>query len=328
MWTRSSIGGLRVISKKLFSGEESAHVGDGTEGHGGDNVNKKEKANSKKQMKDNDNKGGDTRKDKVNGNRKKRIRRCVEAKKDNKRWKEDEKEKSSKQDGKTAGSNKSECDICGLKVTKGWSFDRHMRTQHGIEKEKRIKRECGDKGKYEMKIFEKGVYNKCPVKGCGSGAWDKSGMYRHFAMVHTEADIIITEDGELEKCFWCGMRMAFPDKHNGAYTCRRIEARNRRRRKLNKAKEKEREFAEGGEEEDNVFSALLEVEERTISDRDISIFARELRKKIRETDFSGEKGKEEKKQFEDWAKDRDWIKSQIRIEWERETLKKEWGVDD
>ena len=58
------------------------------------------------------------------------------------------------------------------------------------------------------------------------------GMYRHFALVHLEAEIIITEDGELKKCFWCGMRMAFPEKHGDSFTCRKVKDMNRNRRKL------------------------------------------------------------------------------------------------
>ena len=119
-------------------------------------------------------------------------------------------------------------------------------------------------------------------------------MYWHFAFVHLEADIIITEDGELEKCFWCGMRMAFLDKHNGAYTCRRVEERNRRRKNLEKAKRETKESLEEEKKENNILSALIEAEERTISERDISKYARELRKKIRETEFSGKRERKTK----------------------------------
>ena len=64
------------------------------------------------------------------------------------------------------------------------------------------------------------------MRGCKNGARDKLGMYRHFALVHLEAEIIITEDGELKKCFWCGMRMAFPEKHGDSFTCRKVKDRN------------------------------------------------------------------------------------------------------
>ena len=120
------------------------------------------------------------------------------------------------------------------------------------------------------------------------------------------------------------MRMAFPEKHNGAYTCRRVEERNRRRKNLERTRRKTKESREEEKKENNVFSALIEAEERTISERDISNYARDLRKKIRETEFSGKKGEEDKRQLEDWAGDREWIKGQIRIEWEREVLRKEW----
>ena len=138
-------------SLKKNSGEKSAHVGDGTESYREVNRNKKESANSSKQTKDHKDGGGDTQEGKNNGNNKRRI--CVEAKKDNKTRKEDEKEKNNEQGGRSVGSNKRRCRICRLSVTKGWSYDRHIKTQHGVEKKKKIKKECGDKGKYKMKIF-------------------------------------------------------------------------------------------------------------------------------------------------------------------------------
>ena len=156
------------------------------------------------------------------------------------------------------------------------------------------------------------------------GAYNKSGMYRHFAFIHPKADILISEDEELEKCVWCGMRMAFPDRHSGAYTCRKVEERNRRRKNSEEKRGETKEGVKDEKKENNVLAALIEVEERTISKRDISKYARDLRRKIRETEFNGKKGDEDRKQLEDWAGDRDWIKGQIRIEWEREALRREW----
>ena len=46
-------------------------------------------------------------------------------------------------------------------------------------------------------------------------------MYRHFCLLHPDADIIIEEDGELPKCFKCGMRATNLDKHMDSFTCKR-----------------------------------------------------------------------------------------------------------
>ena len=46
-------------------------------------------------------------------------------------------------------------------------------------------------------------------------------MHRHFCLLHPKADILIEEDGELEKCEKCGMRTANVSKHLDSYTCRK-----------------------------------------------------------------------------------------------------------
>ena len=46
------------------------------------------------------------------------------------------------------------CKICSKSLTRGWSFNRHMRLQHGIERKRKIKEDIRDEGKYEIKVFE------------------------------------------------------------------------------------------------------------------------------------------------------------------------------
>ena len=95
-----------------------------------------------------------------------------------------------------------------------------MRTQHDIEWKTYSPREETIKGVFRVE-FVKGKNNKCPVPGCVGSAKDKFGLYRHFCLLHPKADIIIEEDGELEKCKKCGMRVKNLEKHLDSYTCKK-----------------------------------------------------------------------------------------------------------
>ena len=56
-------------------------------------------------------------------------------------------------------------------------------------------------------------------------------MYRHFCLMHPEADII--SDGELTKCNFCGMRVKDEVKHAKSETCKKG-----RRQQKNEKKQK------------------------------------------------------------------------------------------
>ena len=82
-----------------------------------------------------------------------------------------------------------------------------------------------------IRDVKKGVFNACPIEGCEGGGWDKFGMYRHFCLMHPEADII--SDGELTKCNFCGMRVKDEVKHAKSETCKKG-----RRQQKNEKKQK------------------------------------------------------------------------------------------
>ena len=117
-----------------------------------------------------------------------------------------------------------ECSICGKKMQIA-SLKRHMKTQHiGCTDQQYQCREVDTsiQGK-TIEEFQAGM--NCPVPGCiGSGA-DKFKMYRHFNLLHPQADIIIQEDGVLPKCDLCGMRATDILKHQNSYTCKQAQRR-------------------------------------------------------------------------------------------------------
>ena len=93
------------------------------------------------------------------------------------------------------------CRICGKKLTNA-ALGRHMKDQHKIAPTKYREREEDVRGNFSIN-FKKGTFNECPVANCSGGARDKFGMYRHFCLIHPRADIIIEQDGILQKCNKC-----------------------------------------------------------------------------------------------------------------------------
>ena len=90
---------------------------------------------------------------------------------------------------------------------------------------------------FKIQDFQSGM--TCPVPGCvGSGA-DKFRMYRHFNLIHPQAEIIIEEDGVLPKCELCGMRTSDILKHQNGYTCKQAQ-----RRRVNENRQDEQAQAE------------------------------------------------------------------------------------
>ena len=111
------------------------------------------------------------------------------------------------------------CHICGKHLTNA-SLKRHLDTQHSVKQKRYLERMEQDKGSYQLD-FLKGKFNPCLVENCTGGAKEKFGMYRHFCLVHPQADILIMEDGKLPKCTKCGMRVVDMDKHLDSYTCKK-----------------------------------------------------------------------------------------------------------
>ena len=119
---------------------------------------------------------------------------------------------------------RTKCTICGKDLANG-SLQRHMKLIHQssslINDNKYVCREIQDNGSYNIR-FRKGKMNRCPVPNCNGGGKDKFGMYRHFCLLHPEADIVIEEDGILPKCLLCGMRVKGDlAKHQQLFTCKR-----------------------------------------------------------------------------------------------------------
>ena len=117
-------------------------------------------------------------------------------------------------------SLKTTCNICG-QILSNASIKRHMETQHHTNCNKYRCRKAQDTGSYNIN-FQKGTLNRCPVPNCIGGGRDKFGLYRHFCLIHPQANIMIDEDGILPKCQMCGMRISGNmDQHQNSFTCKR-----------------------------------------------------------------------------------------------------------
>ena len=118
-----------------------------------------------------------------------------------------------------------ECEICGKRMQNAL-LQRHMHMVHAKVERKYLCRETQET-EIEYRVdFQKGTYNKCPVANCTGGGKDKFGLYCHFNLRHPNADIIIEQDGRLEKCAFCGMRAKNMNRHHQSNTC--AKARTRR----------------------------------------------------------------------------------------------------
>ena len=108
------------------------------------------------------------------------------------------------------------CEICRKEMT-NTLLKRHVQDQHKVVPKKYEEREELVKGNFCIN-FIKGTFNKCPVYNYSGGAKDKFGVYRHFCLIHLQADIVIKQDGELQKCNRCGMRVSNINKHMNSFT--------------------------------------------------------------------------------------------------------------
>ena len=116
------------------------------------------------------------------------------------------------------------CARCGKRMQVA-SMRRHLQRAHGDRSSTYVCRPVGSSGTYRMETFQTGRFNNCPVAGCTGGGTDRSTFYRHFCLQHPNADIIITDDGELAKCDLCGMRCINLTGHRGKWTCRQAAKR-------------------------------------------------------------------------------------------------------
>ena len=148
------------------------------------------------------------------------------------------------------------CNICGKELANG-SLQRHMTLLHqsssSIHDNKYTCRETQNNGSYSIQ-FRQGRRNQCPVPNCPGGGKDKFGMYRHFCLLHPEANIVIEEDGILPKCLLCGMRVkGAMSKHQQSFTCKRGASRRANEIKQDRQFEAGKvKFYVGGEEIEQV----------------------------------------------------------------------------
>ena len=56
---------------------------------------------------------------------------------------------------------------------------------------------------YNVNMPNYNTYYKCPVPSCPGGAKGKFNMYRHFCNMHPNANLIISQDGQLQRCPLC-----------------------------------------------------------------------------------------------------------------------------
>ena len=119
------------------------------------------------------------------------------------------------------------CHICGENIRVG-SMKRHLLRQHDIKYDSKYQcRQVGATGTFQIDKIIRGESNECPIPGCSGGGKDRSTFYRHFCYRHPDADIVVKEDGELEKCESCGLRCINLQRHKNSKTCKQLTQRRR-----------------------------------------------------------------------------------------------------
>ena len=116
------------------------------------------------------------------------------------------------------------CGKCGVQL-QATSLRRHMQRQHNEDNTKYLCQPAQPHRQYSIECIIKGKFNYCPVDGCTGGGKDRSTSYRHFCYRHPNDDIIIQEDGILDKCSECGMRCLNLQRHRGSQTCKKAAQR-------------------------------------------------------------------------------------------------------
>ena len=108
-----------------------------------------------------------------------------------------------------------------------------MEQQHASVKKKYLAQEIEEGREYIISSFRKGKRNLCLVAGCDGGGKDKFCMYRHFCLRHSSSTLVITEDGRLPKCNFCGMHVHKEgmEKHVNSKTCQKGRTRRMYERK-------------------------------------------------------------------------------------------------
>ena len=128
------------------------------------------------------------------------------------------------------------CPLCGVFLQRK-SLRNHLRFKHGgaaipeEEKEEDLEEE------EEEGVFVCNMANTpkaraaCPIPGCGASITRRYGMRRHFMFRHPMAAVHFPDEGPLEECPDCGIRVPDSEKHRGTQMCVRARQREERRRR-------------------------------------------------------------------------------------------------
>ena len=132
-----------------------------------------------------------------------------------------------------------------------------MKFQHGgwegsIEGEEEKEEEAEGIFECEMPRNQR-ARGTCPVPGCETSIVSRAGMRRHFVHRHPEADVHFPDEGPLEKCRTCGMKVPNVERHRGSQLCQKARERAERRRQEEANRETENvRFTVGGKEIETV----------------------------------------------------------------------------
>jgi hypothetical protein len=116
----------------------------------------------------------------------------------------------------------------------------HLRFKHGKEKEELTEDwETGEAiGVFECNMSkDMSAKGKCPVPGCEATISRRYGMRRHFTYRHPLAAVHFPDEGSLEKCETCDLRVPNLRKHQGSQLCRTAAMRLSKRNQLKANKE-------------------------------------------------------------------------------------------
>ena len=114
------------------------------------------------------------------------------------------------------------------------SLQRHMLSQHDQHLEpKYVHRTEDSQGTFVIDNYTKGSFNCCPVPQCTGGGKDTHSLYRHFAWIHPQADLVISGDRNVVKCDACGMKTCNLNKHQTSDTCKKLRKRRDNEKKQN-----------------------------------------------------------------------------------------------
>ncbi len=158
--------------------------------------------------------------------------------------------------GKTHREREAElvpCPVCGMNLQRK-SMKGHMRHRHKEERTEQKEREDEATGVF-VSTMGKNSRDKgtCPVPGCGARITQRYGMRRHFGFRHPMAAVHFPDEGPLQECLECGMKVPNLVAHKGNQLCIRMRERKMRRlQEESNRRAMEVEFKVGGQKIERV----------------------------------------------------------------------------